>query len=599
MKARFFPRAAIGAKLGMLSAVVFLGIGATIYIGWDSLTGLARTIRKQSAASTVAFASYDFQQRVFVAWMSVFRLRDAARAAPSRDAASDSDYKSSVADGDASLAVLMALPVGEETRAVFKDVDDAYASFKGDADKAVGAVARGGKEGAELFQIAGFSFSLLAAQLTRLNNATRQESVATAEGGNAAAAVAARTLTLVSAVVLASVLAFVVLTLRSITRPLGRLVAAVDAVGSGDLTVGNVDAGGGELGSIAARLDALVLDLRGLVLTVKERLVQLEDAGSSLASSMGGMGEASERIERSVGDSRGRLDEQSSAVREVSQAIELLARSVEELSLKIAGQSDLLAESSASVEEMIASVEAVAANAEASAGEAALLVAEGGEGKSRIDEVDAAVASIGLYSESLGEAARLITEIADRTSLLAMNASIEAAHAGDAGRGFAVVADEIRKLAEQANSRASDISGDLDRVTQAIESVRAASSSVVLSFASILEKSGALGDSVRAIGGAMSEQREGGRLVLGALARLKDITSEITKSSNGMAEGRQAILGQVERLIKANEGVVRNDEDIIDGTGEIARAIASAVDSSSRNARLISEVRSAADKFNT
>jgi methyl-accepting chemotaxis protein len=597
MKARFSSRAGISTKLGLLSVVVFLGIGATIYIGWYSLTGLAKTIRSQSAASTIAFASYDLQQRVFVSWLSLFRLQEDALY--TKAAVSDSDYKSALADDDAALAGLVALPVGAQTKAVFKDVEDAFTAFKGDADKASEALARRAKDGPDLFQIAGFSFSLLEAQLTHLNNATRQESVVTAASGSAATAAAARALTLVSIVVLASVLAFVIITLRSITRPLRRLVAAVDAVGSGDLTVAAVDAGGGELGSIAARLDALVQDLRGLVLTVKERLGQLEEAGSSLATSIKGTGDASERIELSVGDSKARLDEQSTAVLEVSQAIDSLARSVEELSGKIAKQSELLTESSASVEQMIANVETVAANAEASAQEAQRLAAEGGDGKARIEEVDAAVGSIVLSSENLGEAARLITEIADRTSLLAMNASIEAAHAGGAGRGFAVVAEEIRKLAEQSTSRALDISGDLARVTHAIESVQAASTAVVGSFASILEKSGALGDSVREIGGAMSEQREGGRIVLGALARLKDITGEITRSSNEMAAGKQSILGQVERLREANEGVVRNDEDIIEGTGEIAGAIDSAVESSSRNAALISEVRVAIDKFRT
>jgi len=589
----------IGGKLGLLSVVTFLGMVATVYIGWRSLNGLSETIRRQSAASTVAYASYDLQQRVYVAWLSVFRLREEARDGAGKAKLSDSDYKSSIAGNDAALALLVALPVGPQTAAAFKDLADAYASFKEDGAKAATALADGGKGGARLFQIAGLSFSILEAQVTRIDNLTRQESVATADAGRLAASAAARALTLVSAIVLAAVLAFALFIRRSITRPLGRLVSAVEAVGGGDLTLAAVDAGGGELGGIATRLDSLVQDLRGLVLTVKERLRQLEGAGSSLASSMGGTLEASARIESSIGDSKRKLDEQSSAVREVSSAIESLAGSIEELSLKISAQSELLAESSASVEEMIANVEAVAANSEASAKEAERLAVEGGEGKARIDEVDAAVSSILLSSANLGEAARLITEIADRTNLLAMNASIEAAHAGGAGRGFAVVAEEIRKLAEQATSRAADISGDLDRVMRAIESVRAASAAAVGSFASILEKSGSLGNSVRAIGGAMSEQREGGRLVLDALMRLKDITSEIARSSRGMAAGRQSILGQVGRLREANEGVVKNDEAIIVGTGEIARAIASAVESSSRNAELIGEVRSATEKFRT
>jgi methyl-accepting chemotaxis protein len=599
MDTRFFSRAGISAKLSLLSIVVFLGIGATIFIGWKSLERISDIVRRQSVASTIAFTSYDLQQRVYVSWLSLFRLHADEKMAENDRKADASAFLSSLADTDTALATLSGLSIDAKTSDIFKDIESACANYKSDAEKASAALALGVKGGPGLFQLAAFSFSLLEARLTQLDNVTRQQSVAIADEGRAATNATTRFLAIVSLAVLLAVLAFSIAISRSITKPLGRIVAAVGAVGSGDLTVSAVDAGGGELGSIASRLDSLVIDLRGLVDTVKKRLVELEEAGATLASSMTITGEAADRIEESVADSRRRLGEQSSAVREVSSAIESLARSVEKLSGRLANQSELITESSASVEEMIANIESVAGNAQSSTEASARLVAEGGEGKAKIDEVDAAIASIVLSSESLGEAARLITEIADQTNLLAMNASIEAAHAGDAGRGFAVVAEEIRKLAEQATSRAKDISNDLDLVTRSIEAVRAASSAAVDSFASILARSGSVGESVRSIGGAMSEQREGGKLVLEALARLKDITREITQESGAMGSESRSILGIVTHLKSINEEVVSNDEDIVSRTVEISREIAGAAALSSRNAELIGEVHAAAEKFRT
>ncbi len=593
MNLRFLTRSGIGAKLAFLSAAVLIGMGATIFIGRNSLKGLSQTIARQAEASTLAFASYDLQEGAFVSWLTLFRLREKPGASLA------SDFASALEATDASLATLMGLHADPSVAAVVKDLEVAYATFREDGDKASAALVGGAKNGADLFQFAGYSFSSLEAQLTRLNGAARQGGAVLAAAGAKAAAAATRALTLVSVAVLLAVLLLALVIVRSITKPLRTLVAAFERVGGGDLAAPGVDAGGGELGIIASRLDGLVADLRSLAGTVKEGLGQLEGEGAALAASMADTGAAAETIKLSVDDSKLRLNEESQAVIEVSSAIEKLASRASELSSRIVGQSLLLTESSASVEEMIANVESIAANTQASTRASERLAAEGGEGKSRIAEVDAAVSSIIRSSENLGEAALLITEIADRTNLLAMNASIEAAHAGDAGRGFAVVAEEIRKLAEQSTSRAKDISSDLAGVALAIEDVRGASAAVVGSFVSMLDKSESVGVSVRAIGDALSEQRDGGRHVLDALTRLKELTREISAGSEEMAEGHRSIIGHVERLKGATADVLRNDEEIVRGTASIAIAITDAARRSERNAELIVEVKGAADRFRT
>ena len=354
---------------------------------------------------------------------------------------------------------------------------------------------------------------------------------------------------------------------------------------------------GDELGKIAASVDGLVVNLRSLIGTVKERIGLLEESGQNLSSMMSQTGAAVVQINSSIAGTGGQLREQSAAVTEVSAAIEELTRSVDALGAMIANQSVVITESSAAVEEMIANVESVASNASVAVKASEALVAEGGEGRARIDEVGESVAAIVRYSENLGEAATLINAIAGKTNLLAMNAAIEAAHAGDAGRGFAVVADEIRKLAEQANSQSKDISLDLGRVTTAIENVRTASAAAVGSFAAILEKSTVLGDEVRAIGTSMSEQREGGRIVLEGLTRLRDITREIEQGSGEMAQGNASMLAQVQKLTNANTMVVRNNDEMTSGTKEINEAVAGTIDLSVKTADLIAELRFAMDKF--
>ena len=437
-----------------------------------------------------------------------------------------------------------------------------------------------------------------------LNSALVSSDVTVYGAGSAEAAEAAGVSSSTTSIVLALIAAAALLialltaiTARSITSPLVVLAALVERLGSGDLGGRSGLGGKDEIGRMATSMDEVIADLRTLVSTVKDRVDRLKAAGQDLASTMNETGSAVIQINSNIANSSAQLREQSASVLSLSSSVEALSENVARLGAMIGSQTDVISGSSSAVEEMIATIESVAGNAENAAEVSMRLGEKGAEGKERIEEVNEAVGAIVRYSENLTEAARLITEIADRTNLLAMNAAIEAAHAGDSGRGFAVVADEIRKLAEQSTSRSKDISLDLGRVAESIDFVRRAAAAVVESFTAILEKSEDLGGEVRSIGGAMSEQREGGRQVLEGLARLKELTGEIGAGSERMAEENSTVLAQVERLRNANAVVVANNDEITLGTKEINDAIAGTVDLTSRTADLIEEVRNATDKF--
>lgn len=99
------------------------------------------------------------------------------------------------------------------------------------------------------------------------------------------------------------------------------------------------------------------------------------------------------------------------------------------------------------------------------------------------------------------------------------------------------------------------------------------------------------------MGSSMAEQREGGRLVLEGLTRLRDITREIERGSGEMAQGNASILDQVQKLTSVNAAVVRNNLEMTSGTSEINEAVAGTIGLSSKNAELIAELRVAMDKF--
>jgi methyl-accepting chemotaxis protein len=599
-----FSGQTIGVKLLVPAAITVLAFLAVFLVAVGGFGSLRDSVAEmQRLQGGLVRKVSDLQGQCYQAHILLYRAQ-AAAGNPRRGSGSPLDQAlGSLAERIASAQSLVGSIMSLEgaAKVAGESLNGFVAAFTDYADwlgKAPDSLSGKGAPSGGFIATADEKFSALGDSFDKLTSVVREAGNATAARARALVAAA---LLQVTALIVAAVVFLIllnVLTARSVTRPIARLVALVERIGGGDLGAKFGEAGGrDELSRMARSVDDLVDGLRDLVGAVKRRLDSLEGAGRDLAATMEETGAAVVQINANISNTKGQLDEQSSAVEEVSTAIEELARSVDALSAMISDQSSVISQSSASVEEMIANVQSVASTAERTGGESDLSLEECAAGKARIDEVSDAVASIVRLSQNLNEAAEVITEIADRTNLLAMNAAIEAAHAGESGKGFAVVADEIRKLAEQSTAQSKDISSDLGRVSSSIELVRGASLSAVDAFGAILRRATGVGDSVREIGNAMKEQLVGGKQVLEALSRLHNITSEISSGSVEMAAGNASILGQVERLRNVNTVVVRNNLEINQGTREINEAISNTVELSSRNASLIDEVKASVDRF--
>jgi len=404
---------------------------------------------------------------------------------------------------------------------------------------------------------------------------------------------------LIQIVVLAVLLlaSIVLVTVISMRIPLRKLMALLKTMEAGDLRSVAGLGGRDEMGRMGSSIDALTEGLKSLLGTVKDRVLELERVGQDLSSNMAETGSAVVQINSNIASTKTQLEEQSASVAEVSLAIEELAQGDASLAGRIEEQSGVVDLSSESVAGMIASMESVAKAASMARSTSDELVGLGSDGKAKLDEVRELVRVIVLHSESLGDAASVISEIASKTNLLAMNAAIEAAHAGDSGKGFAVVADEIRRLAEQSTAQARDISAGLGKVASSIQSVGIAAESAVESYDVVHDKSSSLGMEVSKISVAVEEQKNGGNRVLQALSRLREITQEISSGSAKLANGSHTILAQVSRLNAINRSVVQNNEEITIGTKEINQAVAGTTDLAFHTAELITEVRLAADRF--
>ncbi|WP_375232215.1 MULTISPECIES: methyl-accepting chemotaxis protein [Pseudomonas syringae group] len=260
---------------------------------------------------------------------------------------------------------------------------------------------------------------------------TRQNKSRDADSAKSVTMIAAAT----ALALVLSILAAWVIT-RQITTPLQETLEVVERVASGDLSRNlNVDRKD-ELGKLQATIQRMTVSLRELVGGIRDGVTQIASAAEELSA-------VTEQTSAGVNSQKVETDQVATAMHEMTATVQEVARNAEEASEAAVTADRQARDGERVVNEAIAQIERLA---------------------SAVGNSSEAMGALKQESDKIGSVLDVIKSVAEQTNLLALNAAIEAARAGEAGRGFAVVADEVRSLAQRTQKSTEEIEALIARL---------------------------------------------------------------------------------------------------------------------------------------
>jgi len=329
------------------------------------------------------------------------------------------------------------------------------------------------------------------------------------------------------------ILGFVILLTKTISSPIIQCFTIAEKISSGDLSRSNEfenkTISKDEIGKLLSAIGAMQEKLRAIVFELKSTSDTIASASQELSAS-------SEQMSRGIAEQSGKASQIATSSTEMSQTVIDIAKNTSSIASSAVETLKTAKNGEEIVSKSVQEVKAIAQTVSESAG---------------------FMTSLGERSKQIGEIVSVIKDIADQTNLLALNAAIEAARAGEQGRGFAVVADEVRKLAERTTKATSEIGGMIgaiqDEVDKAVVSMNEGTKRVEIGVEYSTNAGNALGNIVKSV------------------ENLQSMVQQIASATEEMSSVSEQISGDIETIANVSRETSAGSEQVAESSSDLAR----------------------------
>jgi methyl-accepting chemotaxis protein len=347
-----------------------------------------------------------------------------------------------------------------------------------------------------------------------------------------------------------------------VIKPINDIVESADKIANGDLTVRINYSSKDEIGKLAAALDKMVLALREIATNIERDSQTVKQEASKVAA-------VSEEVSATIKELTAQVDSVNSNVNNASAAIEEMTSGIEE----VAASAQNVANASQKLSEEAQKVTQLANEGQKAIFSIADVIVQTRE---KADVTFQIVEKLSESAKNIGEIVDTINSIAEQTNLLALNAAIEAARAGEAGRGFAVVADEIRKLAEESKQATQNIAEILRGIVD-----------------NSMKASEATNETVEIVNKAYSESN----LVKSQFEQILQSIVRMSQMTENLAASAQEQSAAAEEMSSAMDSASKSMVSVVEQMNEVTMAIKQQADAMSNIARTAENLDDIAEKL--
>jgi len=370
-----------------------------------------------------------------------------------------------------------------------------------------------------------------------------------------------------------------------------------------------------EMGDLARAFNAMISRLQGvgtnfagMTANLQKTIGQVADSANAVASAAGQLAKASEQsgeatnqiattiqqVAKGTADQTEGVTKTAGSVEQMSRAIDGVAKGAQEQATAIARASQVTARISQAIEQVANNAQSVtrdSAEAARYSRDGARTVKETIVGmdaiRSKVGLSAGKVQEMGTRSEEIGAIVETIEDIASQTNLLALNAAIEAARAGEQGKGFAVVADEVRKLAERSSLATKEIAGLIKgiqkTVGEAVSAMQESANEVEAGVARTNSAGEVLNNILEAVESVYKQAEEAGTAaakvnaaageLVGAVDAVSAVIEENTAATEEMAANSSELTQQIENIASVSEENSASVEEVSASTEEVSAQV--------------------------